>query len=82
MEQKTIRELTQEEVNALCEWGNILPEENPLLAAGALRNILRAADSYGRILVAKLIKEGYCNIGQDPEEALNELINRCSGACL
>lgn len=65
------------ELQRLADWYEVdLSDPNPLMAAGAARNCLRAADGFGQRLILMLLEEGFLEANQNPLEALSELIHQ------
>lgn len=76
-------ELTYKESKALCEWAGVdlssqccIDDElpNPLLVAGSIRNVIRAAEEWGPKLVAILAVHGLIESDETPADALDRLI--------
>ncbi len=75
-------ELSGKESKALCEWAGVDLSQccnddgspNPLLVAGSIRNVIRAAEEWGPKLVAMLAVHGLIDPENTPEEALEKLI--------
>jgi hypothetical protein len=59
---------------ALFKWLPLEPEENPLMAAGALLNVERFAAGWGPILIQALVESGRLQAEGDPAAVLDELI--------
>ena len=69
--------LTHSEVSALKKLYGVTPESNPLLDAGALRNVLRRAEHDGLRMVAWLAR--YLDPGEDPMKFLVQAVIDAGG---
>jgi hypothetical protein len=65
--------LGADESQALREWADVHPEENPLLQAGADRNVLRHAEAWGPHLIAYLVSQGL-EPAENPLDFLREFV--------
>ncbi|MCK9567535.1 hypothetical protein M0R72_01135 [Candidatus Pacearchaeota archaeon] len=76
-------ELSGQESKALCKWAGVDLSQscnddgspNPLLVAGAIRNVIRASEQLGPKLVAMLAVRGLIEPGETPVDALERLLD-------